>query len=97
MNVAGSAIFDQIWAGTIGVEAMAAAKGTSGLMKVNVTLAPVTFTELITDQMPGPSSAGYFFSRLKENSTSAEVNGRPSLHFTPERSVYTSVVGLVNL
>ncbi len=83
--------------GTIGVCAIVAANGTSGALKVIVTSLPEAETPVICDQIPLLSSAGYFFSRSKVKTTSAGVKGVPSLHFTPCRIVYTSVVGLVNL
>ncbi len=48
------------------------------------------------DHTPVVSSAEFFFNKLKVNSTSLLVNGWPSLHFTPSRSVNTSVLESVN-
>src|SRR5579864_2176757 len=97
VKVTGLAIVDQMCWGTIGVCAIVAANGTSGALKVNVTSLPEADTALICDQTPLVSSALYFFSRLNVNTTSAGVKAVPSLHFTPVRIVYTSVVGLVNV
>ena len=83
--------------GTIGTCAIVPANGTSGALNVNVTSLPEAETPEICAQIPVVSSAGYFFSMLNVNTTSAGVKAVPSLHFTPGRIVYTSVVGLVNL
>ena len=97
VKVTGLEIDDQTCSGTIGVCAIVAANGTLGALKVNVTSLPDADTALICDQTPLVSSAAYFFSRLNVKTTSAGVNAVPSLHLTPDRIVYTSVVGLVNL
>ena len=94
---AGSLIFDQMCSGTIGTCAIVPANGTSGALNVNVTSLPEVETPEICAQIPVVSSAGYFFSRLNVNTTSAGVKGVPSLHFTSGRIVNTRVVELVNL
>ena len=64
---------------------------------MNVTSLPEAETPEICAQTPVVSSAGVFFSMLNVNTTSAGVKAVPSLHLTPGRIVYTSVVELVNL
>jgi hypothetical protein len=85
VNLTGSETADQMCSGTIGVCAIVAANGTLGDLNVIVTSLPLADTPAICDQTPLPSRAGYFFSRLKVNTTSAGVNGLPSLHLTPWR------------
>ncbi len=97
VKFAGFETVDQMCLGTIGVCAIVAANGTSGALKVMVTSLPAAETAVTCDQIPLLSSAGYFFSRSNVNTTSAGVSGVPSLHFTPGRIVYTSVVGLGEL
>ena len=53
---------------------------------------PLADTLESTDQSPFRSSAGYFFSRLKEKSTSLALNGVPSDHLTPLRIVKVRVL-----
>src|SRR5882762_5747715 len=97
VNFAGSGTDDHRCSGTIGVLATTPAKGTLGALNVTVTSLPDVATPVICAQTPLPSSAGYFLIRLNVNTTSAGVNGVPSLHFTFCRIVKSSVVGSVNL
>ena len=53
-------------------------------------------TLLSTDQSEFRSRAGYFFSRLKVNSTSFALKGCPSDHLTPLRIVNVSVLSLLD-
>ena len=86
-SLVGSAMLVHRCSGTISVCAMEMANGTLGAEKLIVTSLPLVETALICCQTPLPSSAGYFLSRLKVNTTSAGVKSLPSLHFTPCRIV----------
>ena len=55
-------------------------------------LAPVSTTLLSTDQFALRSSAGYFFNRLKVNTTSLALKGCPSDQVTPLRMVNVRAV-----
>src|SRR5258707_6369317 len=57
-------------------------------------LVPFWVTLDRTDQTELRSNAGYFFSRLKVNTTSAALIGVPSLNLTPGRMVNDSMVSL---
>ena len=76
VNVTGLAIDDQTCSGTIGVCAIVAGERDVGrLERERDVVARGGDAALICDQTPLVSSAGYFFSRLNVNTTSAGVNG----------------------
>src|SRR6476469_3646060 len=98
VNVVGSLTFDQTCSGTICTADTVENAEAPGVENFRVTSSsPVAATEeRPVCQTPWGSRTGYFLSRLKENATSAAVNGSPSFHFTPCRVLNTSVLGSVH-
>ena len=93
-KVTGLLTLDQALAGTIGTWAMSGAIWLSGIFSLKVMVSPAALTDWSCCEIPVVSRAGFFFSRLNENSTSAAVTGVPFDQVTPLRRVKSTWVGL---